>query len=180
MTVKTIPLSISKITRHLENGHSDTLKQATHIQELLTKLRYEGRASFGRNVKEIRHAFIFFNLELSHHIQIEEDVIFPFLKIHIPKLESVIHLLEAEHADFGENLESFELSLKLLAKESADLNRGSLVEKIRQLGTYLIYLLTSHARAENQSVYQVLMKELKPQEKKELAEKLISRLKTSP
>lgn len=172
---KTFP-SLGYLVHKLENGHQETVNKCDELKNVLTKLRYEGRASFGKNLKEIRHAMAFFDNELFHHFQLEENIIFPFLMAHVPKLEPVIHLLESEHIDFRDNFETLVLLLETVKNETSDIQRSQCVHKIAQIGTYLTYLLSTHARNENKSVYQIMVHELKPAEKKELVEKMVAQL----
>lgn len=158
----------------LEENHSHIFHETDRFRDILTSLRYEGRPSLGRNLKNIREVLKFFNQELVPHVRLEEEVLFPFLEVHIPKLESVIHLLQAEHEDFRRSLRNFEFLLNELEKETADqdLNHGHTIEKVRELGTYLIYLIRSHLQAEDESVYKIVNQELRSSEKKELEQRI--------
>ena len=167
---------MDKVITYLESEHKNTLETISTFQDVLTKLRYEGRANFDKNVKEIQQTIQFFNSELSPHISLEENIIFPFLQKHIPKLEPIIHMLQSEHADFHENLENFHLLMKNLLNADRDEEQLQVVEKIRQVGTYLVYLLSNHIRTEDRSIYNVMARELKAIEKRELAEKLLSKI----
>lgn len=156
------------IVELLEKGHRYTLDKTYQMDEILTNLRYEGKASFGKNLKQADALMHFFNKELTEHVKLEEEVVFPFLERHLPKLESVIHLLKAEHEDFRRNLRSFQFSFGELSREK----RIERIEKIKELGTYLIYLLRNHIQAETESVYKVVDRELHSDEKRELAGKI--------
>ncbi len=160
------------ITGLIEGDHSLTLQKTDELQSLLTQLRYEGRASLGKNFKEARALLDFFKSELLRHIALEERVVFPFLQIHIPKLEPVLHLLRAEHDDFKRNLQSFEFQIEELLKEKDDLNRGKKLERLEEVGTYLAYLLRNHIQVESESVYRVVDRELKAEEKRELEKRV--------
>ena len=72
-------------------------------------------------------------------------------------------------------LKNFETLLSDLQKEHSEIDREGALEKMRECGIYLIYLLQSHIQAENQSVYRVAERELHTGEKKELVEKVAKR-----
>ena len=43
-----------------------------------------------------------------------------------------------------------------------------MIEKIRETGTYLVFLLRNHVQTEEKSIYEVLAHELRPLEGKEI------------
>ena len=161
-----------KVADLLEESHANIINKTNRLNDILTNLRYEGKSSLGRNLKEAREILNCFNQELLPHIKLEDETLFPFLETYIPKLESVIHLLKAEHEDFKMNLRSFEFSLKEIARDNSDPKRAKTIEKIREKGIYLIYLLRNHIQAESESVYKLIDQELRPSEKKELEKRL--------
>ncbi|MBI4372939.1 MAG: hemerythrin domain-containing protein [Candidatus Omnitrophica bacterium] len=165
-------LAINGLSEFLGEEHHSISQETDRFQEILTHLRYEGKACIGKNLKEVRETLKFFNSEVIQHMKFEEETLFPFLEVHIPKLESVIHLLHAEHEDFKRNLKSFELSIRELEKDASEPNDGKTLEKIRELGIYLIYLIRNHIQAENESVYKIINQELRPSEKQELKRRI--------
>lgn len=160
--------------------HQSALENTRQLENLLTNLRYEGKPALGRNLKEIRAVLNFFNQDLMSHISVEEGVLFPFVGTHVPKLEPALHLLQAEHEDFKGSLRSFDLSLSELEKENSDPDRGRIIEKVRERGTYLIYLIRNHIQAEMESVYRVIDQELRAGEKKELEKRVKKMLGQNP
>lgn len=160
------------IAELLEDDHETTLKKTDELQEILTNLRYEGRASFGRNLKETGKVLDFFKLELVEHVNLEEKVLFPFLRRHFPKLESAVGMMEAEHGSFRKSLRGFEQNLHKLSRHRTDGQRTRVVESLRETGTYLIYLLRHHLEVESRTLYRVLDRELRQEERKLLSEKL--------
>ena len=164
--------SSERVLRIFTEVHRDVLQETNRLYDALTKLRYEGRPSLGRNLKGARKALEFFNQDLSQHVKLEEEILFPFLETHVPKLESVIHLLQAEHRDFKKNLENFEFLLRQFVKRKCKPNCGDVIEKIREIGIYLVYLLRSHAQAESESVYKVIDRELRSDERERLKKQI--------
>ena len=153
-----------------ENTHRTTLIEIEQLEETLNHLRFEGKASIGRNLNQIRSSLDFFQSDLLKHMELEEQVLFPFVGSHIPKLESVIHLLVSEHDDFRRNFEDLRLFLNSVANEMSELDRSKMVQKIQETATYLVYLIKNHVRVESKSVYEVVNEELKPDEKRDLEE----------
>ena len=159
-----------RVLESIEQIHAATLYQVDCLNETLTNLRYEGKAFLGKNLKEIRSVLKFLNRELIPHVKFEEEFIFPFVKTHIPKLESLIHLLRAQHKELQEHLKNFESLLEKSGKEGFDVNDGRALEKIREQGIYINYLIQHHIQVENESIYKIVDSELNHHEKKELAQ----------
>lgn len=152
----------------LETSHSKATRQTNRLYDLAINLRYEGKLSLGKNLKEIGRIVEFFQRELKGHVRLEEDVIFPFLETHVPKLESVVRLLHSEHEDFQAHVENIELQLQAFSKEKNDIQRSKIIEKMRESGIYLVYLLRNHIQEERHSIYKAIDEELRREEKKDL------------
>ncbi|MBI4971035.1 MAG: hemerythrin domain-containing protein [Candidatus Omnitrophica bacterium] len=160
------------VVQLLEKSHDETFQRTDQFRDLLINLRYEGKLSLGKNLKQAEDVLKFFSQEHAGHMQFEEEILFPYLKSHVPKLEPVIYLLHAEHLDFKNNLKNFENLIGELSKERQESDRAVIFEKIRETGAYLIFLLRSHNQSESESVYKVIDRELHDDEKEELAEKI--------
>lgn len=158
----------SELVQCLEQSHQETLLKTNGFQEILLKLRYEGKPSVGKNLRDADQVLKFFHGEHSRHMNCEENVIFPFLIIHVPKLEAVIDVLRADHHDFKNKLQLFENLIGELAKDRTDSDRAAILEKIREVGTYMIYLLRSHNQFESVSIHKVMQTELHTDEIEEL------------
>lgn len=158
----------------LENAHTDTLQKIDRLQDILTNLRFEGKVRLGKNLKEAGRVLDFFDKELMPHLNLEEKILFPFVETHLPKLESVIHLLQAEHEDFRKNLEGFRFLLQEIPKKKYESIRGEMTERLREQGLYLIYLLRNHIQEETETVYKVANRELRPSEKSTLQKEIVS------
>ena len=154
-----------RVLESIEQIHAATLYQVDCLNETLTNLRYEGKAFLEKNLKDIRSVLKFLNRELIPHIKFEEEFIFPFVGTHIPKLESLIHLLRAQHKELQEHLKNFGSLLEESGKED-----GRTLEKIREQGIYMIYLIQHHIQVENESIYKIVDSELNHHEKKEFAQ----------
>ena len=169
-----------KLAELLEGEETGTLQKIERLQEILVNLRYEGRHRLGKNLKEADEVLAFFNGELAEHVELEEKVIFPFVKSHVPKLEALILMLSSEHEEFRRNLRSFEFWLGELAKEKANLDYGRLIEKVRETGNYLTYLLQNHLQEESEILYRVADQEFRSGEKRELVRRIRERTEQRP
>ncbi len=165
-------VSLKKITEFLEDHHDETLQKTRHLQDILIHLQYEGKPSFGKNLKQAREVLRFFEHEVSDHMGEEEKILFPFLQAHVPKLEPLISLLCSEHRTFKKNLGCFKFLLAELAKSKSDMNRSKIMEKVKETGNHLTYLLQSHLEEESEILYRAADRELRKDEKRELASKI--------
>ncbi len=147
--------------------HKEVLEKVDQLNDTLTNLRYEGKVHIGRNMNDIEKVLSFFNEDLLPHVKLDE-MVFTFVGTHVPKLESVIRLLQAEHKEMVVNIEVFSYLFRELENEKNESKRMEAVEKLRDKGTYLIYLMRNHIQAESEGVYKVIDRELRPEEKKTL------------
>lgn len=161
-----------KLVEVIEGDTEETLQKIGELREVLVNLRYEGRHQLGKNLKQAQGVLAFFNGELVHHVEGEEEIVFPYLRNHIPRLEPLVLLLSSEHEEFKKSLRSFEFWLKQLEKTQGNLDHGRLVEKVRETGNYLTYLLENHLEEETGILYRVAEQELRPSEKRELYKRI--------
>ena len=157
---------------------SEAFEKTGQLEEALINLGYEGKPSRGKNLKKTRELVKFLTGALRIHEEVEEKVIFPFLKTYLPKLEAVIHLLEAEHEDFKKHLGEFRAQVKGLGNGKSPVRREKAVAQIRQTGIYLVYFLRHHLRAGHESIYKVIERDLRADEKRRLAGQVAKRLKS--
>lgn len=158
------PLTLSRRLRHNHRGLMEGVRRLT---EDLARLRYEGKPSFGKNLKKTRASLALFLKHFQSDTDLEEKVVFPFLKKHVPKLSFMLQILEEEHGDLRRNVALLERLTRQLGKKSAA--QGSpVVDRLIQKGNYVHYFLRNHSSAENECVYRVLDSELSPAEKASL------------
>src|SRR3989338_2371076 len=163
---------LSAFVRVVKKSHEGTVKTADELHTILTNLRYEGKHLLGRNLREIREILEYVDEELDCLIDTEEQVLFPFLRTHMPKLGSVLHLFGSEHEDFRKNLKIIQAQLDKLSREENGSNRAKIIERISETGTYLIYLIRNHIQAESKSIYKIIEHDLHASEKRELTGQL--------
>ena len=149
------------------NGNQEGLHQAINqLDDALSKLCYEGKVQFGRNLNEVQGVLGRLEGDLDQLMNYEENFLFPFLVTHIPRLEPLITLLISEHEDFRKILESLKQSLRRLSRQ----DEGGRIDrtKIKEEGAYLICLLRSHLWVENDKIYRAAHEELKAAERVKL------------
>lgn len=166
---QTLSRSIVEILRRSD---VETLQMAYTLQKIVTHLNYEGKPSWGKNLREGGKILHSLKRHLSCHLNEEERIVFPFLKTHIPKLEPLIAILHSEHEDLRKSLRRFQFWLGKLGKEKNKLIRRKGIERLRGMGIYLTCLLQSHAQEEIKVLYKVAEKELWEGEKKSLLQKI--------
>ena len=160
------------IVQLLGEDHGETFQKTRELEELLTGLCYEGKASLGKNLRKARELTDYFNHELKKHMGVEEKTTFPFLAAHLPKLATLISLLCTGHEEVRKNLRAFEFWIRQLAREKNSLRRGPLIEKARERGIYLIHHLENHFEEETEILYRVADQELRLKEKRELLKRV--------
>lgn len=160
------------LSETLRREDFEALRMARELREILTHLSFEGKLSLGKNLNRARGVLRFFKQRLNRHLDEEEKVVFPFLKTHIPKLEPLIAILHSEHEDFRKNLGRFQFWLRELVKEKNGFDRRRAIEKLKETGIYLVYLLEGHAQEESEVLYKVADRQLRQSEKRKLLKKM--------
>ena len=69
----------------LEESHEEAFQKTDKFYGILINLRYEGKPSLGKNLREAAGVLKFFHGEHMRHTELEEHVLFPFVKTHVPK-----------------------------------------------------------------------------------------------
>ena len=154
-----------------KRDYQETLEKTKHFQNTLIHLQYEGKASRGKNVARIRKITGYFDHQVKKHIK-QEHIIFPYLKSHIPRLESLLFVLRTEHEDLKKNLFLFRSQLQSFVRNKKTRTQKGFIGKLKERGTYLIYLLQRHLAEENGLLYPAADRELSPGEKTELIRRI--------
>lgn len=144
------------------------LAKTRELSGILVNLRYEGTASSGKNLKQVRQILRELRRTFHDHSQIENHRVFPFLKKHIPKVESLTEILELEHEYLCDLIEKFESDFVQFTEERNRLKRAKIVLEMQKRGLYLNFLLQGHVHLEIQNLYHTVNQILKPAERKEL------------
>ena len=142
---------------------------------MLTRLRFEGKQQLGKNLRETGELLGFFQKEVQDHMRLEEKVLFPFLRAHIPRFEPMIYLLLSEHADFRNSLKELKNDFSKMKRFAGYPDKA--IRNMTEHGKYFICLCRNHQWAESESLYKVAIKELQPAEKRLLVERMAGHAK---
>ena len=164
-------LKEKKGPKFIEPSHQGLIQKMSQINRTLSDLRFEGKASEGKNLRRAEILLETFANELTADMEYEEKLLFPYLETHLPKIEFMIHVLQEEHEVLKKRLEGLGVALRAFSNVKNGEARVKQLEKIRKKGNYLNYFLHQHTWAEHESVYQVLETGLKHYEKNELKRK---------
>jgi len=154
-----------------EKEQREVLQKLDELYDAIKHLKYEGKLFRGRNMRAVEKNVNFLKKELSQHIAIDDKVIFPFLEVHIPKLEPLLHFLRAECSEFELSLKNFETLFQKLKDEEDGFIKGDIIHQLNEKGLYLICIMRNHIQMEIQSVYKPIERQLRPDEKKNLFRK---------
>lgn len=149
-----------------EEEHEEMDHELKKLQESLAKMAYEGKASLGRNLKAASETAVFFQKELPPHLDAEEKVIYPYLRKHIPKLDSVIGILTKEHSEIRRTLKKFCTVLSGMIQDER--RQPARIQEVRDTGNYLLYVIRIHMKIEQESLYQAVNRDLSLDEQREL------------
>lgn len=158
-----------KLIRILKRDTAPITERIREFQALLLRLAHEGKASQGRNYKELREDLSYFRREVGSRMGWEERELFSYLKRHVPKVEPLLTLLRIEHHDFKNTLLRLESFAGRLLENSIG-NPTQVMVKIRENGIYLACLLICHFEQENEIFRQIADREIRSDEVQDLAE----------
>ena len=159
--------------KQLEITDREVVNKADELRTLLRRLTYIVDEEACRPVlSELSGVLDFFAEEIFVHQRLEENVLFPFLKVHIPRLEHTIHLLYAEHRDFRRDFTTIRnLYQRLLIAKRLSV-RSDIITKLYTIGSCFLYLLRYHAEVESQYIHDAVQIELLEEERAILEERL--------
>lgn len=164
-------INFKKILAVLMGDHDDVLTNAERLDKVLINLRFEGKASFHKNILEAKKVLNNLSKKIVPHIHIE-NIYFAFVAKHIPKRQAVSIFLQSEHREILQTLKRLDLLIKELAKSKVSTSQSKLLDKLQEKGTYFTYLLNHHIQIEDDSIFRVVDKELIPKEKLTLVKKI--------
>ncbi len=149
------------------------LKHINSFESLLLHLRYEGKPSIGKNIKNVRIAFGLLGRELEGHFQIEEKLIFPFLKVHVPRLEPAIRMLSSDHDEIKRCTKKLKEKLMRVRyageKKTGDWHKD--IFEIHTAGKFITYFLKTHLKVEENLIRPAMSRELHSDEAAQLRER---------
>ncbi|MBI3291801.1 MAG: hemerythrin domain-containing protein [Elusimicrobia bacterium] len=155
----------------LEDDHRAVLARLELLQEALAGLKYERRGLLAKNLAAIQDVSDFLERTVIPHMRLEEQVGFPYLERHIPKLGGPIHVLIMEHQDFRDKHAELRASLPR-GRDNAGEPTPEVLKQLEEVGTYVVLLVRNHIRQEREILFAVAEAALKPSEKAQLLQAL--------
>lgn len=165
-------LGLKNIVEFLETDHNEILEKIDRLKEAMINLRFEGKVSYGKNIKCVEDLLTVLNARFLKRLKLVEDILYPFIENHIPKLDPILRILRAENKEFKVNLEVMVFLLDQIKGEKIELTQAKLIEQLKDKVTYLMYLLHNHFEVEVESVYKVIKDDLHENEKNLLLKKI--------
>lgn len=154
------------------NEQREVFKKLDKLYEFLQKLKFEGKLSQGRNIRVVEEIFGSLKDSYSLHKKADEDIIFPFVERHIPRLSPFLSLLTTERDEFYDIIKECEELIKKIKHVKGQTERMDVVDDLAEKGIYAVVLIRNHIQMEMESVYKVMDKELHTAEKGQLVESL--------
>ena len=156
------------ILKSFEEEKNLVLEKLDLLYESIQNLHYEGKMSLPKNTRIINETVQHLKPILTNHMNLDDQVIFPFASKHIPILDPMINFLKAERNEFTAQLKSFEILFQEFIQRNSVAANYMLLEKLREKGIYVVCIVRNHMQAEIEVVYKALDQKLKLVEKKEL------------
>ncbi len=164
------------VLKPLREDHQAALDLIEQLDTALVGLQFEGKNSVGRHLKQIRSVIDFFLERFVKHTELEEQIVFPYLASHVPKLHLVLPLLCSQHEEFRKSIKDLEVLIEIFSNNVSKIDQAKTIQKIREIGTYLIYLLRHHIQVEHTSIYKMIDSELRKDEKEQLERRVTENL----
>lgn len=144
-------------------------QKLNQFQDLLKRLQYEGKLTQGKNIQTVEGVLETLKLSYDAHKKIDDEVIFPFLDRHIPRINPFLRLLTAERVEFLALIKDCEALLQKFKNSRGQNTQPGILDQLGEKGIYAIALIRNHIQMEMENVYKVIDKELRPAEKNQLA-----------
>lgn len=164
---------VRNIAGLFQREKSGVLQKLDRLDGAVRNLQYEGKMFSRKNMREIQGAVNYLKKRLFEHIAIDEEVVFPFLQKHIPRMEPLLCFLRAERSEFKLSLENFEELFEKFKDEQNGLRQRKIFEQMKEKGMYVTCLVRHHIQIEMESVYNMVDRQLHEDEKNELVKRCI-------
>lgn len=145
-----------------------TFLDIDQLGQALEDLRHERKWMFEEHLKDTETIYERFQKKLIHGILLEEQVLFPFLERHIPRITPLMAMLRQEHWDLSQSMQTLREHFACLKMEPLE----QALEAVHQQSLYLNFLMRTHLLAERMGIYRIADRELHWEEKKLLEQKL--------
>ncbi len=110
-------MSLTELADHIVATHHDHLREELPRLDFMTRKVAAVHGDGEPRLQQIREVFVAFNDELTHHMEKEEQVLFPMIRVidtansapefHCGSLATPIQVMESEHDNAGNALEQF-------------------------------------------------------------------------
>ncbi len=154
-----------------EHNGKEILGYTESLHKALTRLRYEGKVSIGKNIKTASRVTKVLDQRARSHSNFQERILFPFLETHIPRYETRIHFLRSDHHEIKKYSQKLRNLLRSLSKKFGKdhhIDSGA----IQETGVYLIGLLRHHIQLEEEGIHKALKKDLNRDELNAISKKI--------
>ncbi|MCR4336988.1 MAG: hemerythrin domain-containing protein [Candidatus Omnitrophica bacterium] len=159
--------------KHLvDEERSCVLSNLQQLENALKGLQYEGKTSSFHHIRKIEEIVLFLRKKYQQHTNLDDEVVFPFLSKHIPRLYPTLQFLKMERQDFQGLFEPFDKILSQLKEKNRILLRNDFIEQLSNNGLYLICMLRSHIQIEEENVYKAIFQELHQDERNALQKEI--------
>ena len=153
---------------HFDKEKRLVLRKLDFLQESIQNLQYEGKASFQKNMRNIGQTVDYLKALFLRHMDLDDEVIFPFARAHVPRLEVMITFLNAERHELRSQLETFEVLFHHLTADTPWEEHERITGQLKEKGVYVVCVMRNHIQTESEGIYNVLDRELHGCEKKQL------------
>lgn len=160
--------------KFFDSEDADIFQQAERLHRALTHLKYEGKLTLAKNLKEVKESAGALGVILKRHLGLQEKVVFPYISTHIPRYETTVHFLESEHEEIDRHCEKLLKAIREFQRSGSSLkNSGEVYEN----GIFLVSLLRHHLNFELRNIRLLMGKELRLDEKIEIGTRMKKWLK---
>ena len=154
--------------KEVQSQDEEFLVKTEELERAWSYLVFEGKSSWVRNLKRLDGIRAYLSTDFIAHMKIEEEIIFPFINAHVPRMKYPILALCSDHDDFRRDIDIFGRQLEKLKATKTSQQRSEIVRLLHDTVIYLIHLLRHHVQIEKEGVFRVVNEELTASEKKEL------------
>lgn len=142
------------------------------LERALTRLRYEGKVSFRRNVHDTLNVLRRLDGHAHEHTELQERVIFPYVTRRMPRLGPLTRLFSHEHQDLRRGIRHLRRALRGLESRGSTAARGQRIARLFQEGSELALAMRLHEEGERAAFLQRAWDHFRPDEKKEFLDRV--------
>ncbi|MFT5207430.1 MAG: iron-sulfur cluster repair protein YtfE (RIC family) [Candidatus Omnitrophota bacterium] len=156
----------------LEGCGTGMLTATAQLNELILQLDPSKEDEFMRGcLLDIQASLARLVKDMTNHIKLEENIFFPFVSTHIPRLDMSIHLLKSEHGDIFNELSYLDDAL-IRGLKSSQGCVSDVFDELHKIAACLMNIVRHHVNIESRSMHMAIFAYLKPRELNLLNKKL--------